>query len=215
MTDKRERKSQIRRLQKVKTWQLVVLLVMAGFVTATFLRMDNVGMVQRRDAVLAADQAGDDAALTSRLYDLQRYAAGHMNADPGRIALEGKYKRDNEAHRAAYEASLGSGQGDIYKAALAICEPQAREGNWHWTDMRLTNCIMQELSKTPDGSIIAKEYKALPPEPYYHTFVSPLWLPSWSGWSVVVCGLIILVIIGRLVMIGILKLLLKWQYRRA
>ena len=71
----------------------MILLVMVGFISATFLRLNNVGMVERRQAVENADKAGDVAALTQRLYDLQRYVASHMNAHPGKIALDHTYKR--------------------------------------------------------------------------------------------------------------------------
>ena len=49
--DKRKTKFRIKRLSQVKTWQLVILLIMAGFISATFLRLNNVGMIERREAV--------------------------------------------------------------------------------------------------------------------------------------------------------------------
>ena len=86
--DKRKTKFRIKKLSQIKTWQLAVLLIMAGFVAATFLRLNNVGMIERREAVEDADKSGDVIALSQRLYDLQRYVSAHMNADPGRIALD-------------------------------------------------------------------------------------------------------------------------------
>lgn len=62
----------LKRLQQVKTWQLVLVLVLILFVTATFLRLNNIGMIQRRDAVLSADKQGNEDVLRNRLYDLQR-----------------------------------------------------------------------------------------------------------------------------------------------
>ena len=63
--DKRKTRFRIKRLSQVKTWQLMILLVMVGFISATFLRLNNVGMVERRQAVENADKAGDVAALTT------------------------------------------------------------------------------------------------------------------------------------------------------
>lgn len=88
MVDRRQTRWRLRRLRQIKTWQLILVMLACGFIAATFLRLNNVGMVERRDAVIAADKAGDAAALERRLYDLQRYVSSHMNADPGRIALE-------------------------------------------------------------------------------------------------------------------------------
>jgi hypothetical protein len=83
VADNRSVKKSIRQLQRIKTWQLLVLLILVLFITATFLRLNNIGMIQRRDAVLAADKVGDLSAIQSRLYDLQRYSATHMNGASG------------------------------------------------------------------------------------------------------------------------------------
>ena len=83
--DKRKTKFRIKRLSQVKTWQLVILLIMAGFISATFLRLNNVGMIERREAVENADKTGDIVSLQQR--------ATHMNADPGKFALDNTYKR--------------------------------------------------------------------------------------------------------------------------
>ena len=99
MTDKRNVRFKIRRLEQVKTWQLLILFVMFAFITATFLRLNNVGMVERREAVYTADKTDDSVGLASRLYDLQRFVSAHMNADPGRVALVKTYERDNERHK--------------------------------------------------------------------------------------------------------------------
>jgi uncharacterized SAM-binding protein YcdF (DUF218 family) len=59
----------MKRLQRIKTWQLVILLIIVGFISATFLRLNNIGMIERRSAVLAADEAGKADAIQDRLYD--------------------------------------------------------------------------------------------------------------------------------------------------
>ena len=82
-------------MQRVKTWQLIVLLIIVGFIAATFLRLNNIGMVQRREAVLVADKEGNDEVIINRLYDLQRHVSSHMNTDLGRgVYLEESYTRD-------------------------------------------------------------------------------------------------------------------------
>ena len=49
-----------------------------AFVTATFLRLNNTGMVTRRNAVYAADKAGKQDDITYRIYEVQRYASAQM-----------------------------------------------------------------------------------------------------------------------------------------
>ena len=45
---------------KIKTWQLLLILIPFLFLDATLLRMDHIRMTELRDAVLAADEAEDD-----------------------------------------------------------------------------------------------------------------------------------------------------------
>lgn len=216
MAQKRDLRQTVRRIEKIKTWQLVVLLLMAGFVAATFLRLNNIGMIERRDAVFAADKQGDKTQLERRLFDLQRYVAAHMNTSPGRIALDATYQRDNDALKKKFtEQSDSNPNGNVYRRAADACDPIGRAQGWRWPDARYTNCISQELEKYPAASQLISQFKPLPVEPYYHTFVSPVWSPDFAGWSLVFCGVIILMIIVRLLTLLVLKLLLQRQYRRA
>ncbi len=83
-----------RQVQRIKTWQLLLILLLSGFIAATFLRLNNIGMAQRREAVLMADREGRDEDMVNRMYDLQRYTAAHMNADTGQFDLTEQYERD-------------------------------------------------------------------------------------------------------------------------
>lgn len=215
MSDKRTTRRRIKRLEQIKTWQLVVLLVMVGFVAATLLRLNNVGMIERRDAVVAADKRGDQGQLEARLYDLQRYASAHMNADPGRIALQHSYQRDNQRHKDEYTKSIANQpKNDVFQKAEAVCGPRARANGWRWPDLSYANCLDAELEKYPEGKAIVTEFRPLAVEPYYQTFISPLWSPDFAGWAVILTGVILLIIILRLLMLVLLKLLLRRQYRQ-
>ena len=58
------------------------------------MRLNNIGMVERRSAVMSADNEGNDDMTRDRLYDLQRYVTSHMNTDMGKgVYLEASYKR--------------------------------------------------------------------------------------------------------------------------
>ena len=58
-------------LKKAKTWQLILVLIIIGFITATFLRFNNIGMIEKTEAVLAADKELDDAQTKKALLELQ------------------------------------------------------------------------------------------------------------------------------------------------
>lgn len=207
MADKRRVKKNIKQLQRVKTWQLIILLIIIGFVAATFLRLNNIGMKQRRDAVISADKAGDVNAIASRLYDLQRYSAGHMNSATGAFYLEEQYKRDSQ--KVVDAASNDSNpNGNINVKAEAICKPQYRV----WSPAYV-QCFTDELAKFPPSPDPTENVSLPSTNLYRHDFESPLWSPDFAGWSIAACVLIILAILGRLISLVILRLLLKQHYR--
>lgn len=216
--DKRKTRFRIKKLSQVKTWQLVVLLVMIGFVSATFLRLNNVGMVQRRDAVLAADESNDTVALNQRLYDLQRYVSSHMNTDPGRIALDNTYKRAYDAKLKEFEASAKKqSSNDVVSKVRAVCDTKAQQGGYGYfstaADPRYVACINEEWSKYPAAQVANLQFEAPSTAPYYHTFVSPAWSPDFAGWSLIITGAIVFIIIVRLLVLVILKTMLKRRNR--
>lgn len=209
MADKRQVRRSVRQLQKVKTWQLVILLIICGFIAATFLRLNNVGMVDRRDAVIAADKSGDPAVIQSRLYDLQRYVSSHMNASMGMIYLENQYKRDGQ--RIIDGASGDSNpNGNIYKKAQETCAPRFSSYSQAYLQ-----CTMNYLAQYAPADNPTTEVKLPKPDLYRHSFSSPLWTPDFAGWSVLVCIVIIVMIIARLIGLGVLKIILKTRHRES
>lgn len=207
MVDKRKVRRSIRQLQVIKTWQLVILLVLMLFITATFLRLNNTGMVSRRNAVAAADKSGDIDQISQRLYDLQRFAAGHMNADPGTLYLQDQYNRDVQ-RQAEAASSQGSQKAlEIRRQAEEVCHPQFNG----WSPAYV-QCYVNELNKHPTDEVSAQ---LTPPSAalYRYGFISPLWSPDFAGWSLVVCILITLFIIGRILSLIVLHILLKQRYR--
>ena len=216
--DKRKTRFRIKKLSQVKTWQLVVLLIMTGFAAATFLRLNNVGMIERRDAVLAADTADDTIALNQRLYDLQRYVSSHMNADPGKIALDNTYKRAYDAKLKEFEANAKNQSGnDVVAKVRDICDTRAQQGGYGYfsttADPRYVACINEEWSKYPAAQTSSLQFEAPSTAPYYHTFVAPAWSPDFAGWSLLVTGLIAFIIVVRLLVIISLKAMLKRRNR--
>ena len=206
MSDRRQVRRSIQQLQKVKTWQLVLLLILMSFVAATFLRMNNTGMVQRRNAVAAADKVGNVPDITARIYDLQRWSAAHMNADSGTFYLQEQYNRD--AQRALRQSSdLSAASAQANADAEAVCHPQFN--GWSTAYMQ---CFLAELAKHPSSEKLP-EPKLPSPALYRYSFVSPLWSPDFAGWSIIGCLVIILMIIGRIISLFVLRLMLRRHYQ--
>lgn len=192
-------------LQRVRTWQLVLLLILVGLVAATFLRLNNIGMIERRTAVFSADKQGNQETIRARLFDLQRYSASHMNAASGTIYLEEQYRRDT---RAAIEAaSARDSANNINLQADAACK--AQYGGY---SQAYVQCFAAELAKYPSGSNAPDKADLPSPSLYRHDFTSPAWSPDFAGFSLVICALILLAITGRLLGLIVLKILVRRHY---
>lgn len=199
----------VERLQQVKTWQLIILLIIFGFIAATFLRLNNIGMIERRDAVLTADQEGDLETITSRLYDLQRYVSGHMNTDLGRgVYLEASFNRDLAAWQETQYGDYNP-NGNVYKKAVEACG--GRFSSW---STAYVLCVSSELDKYPPADGSASEANRPREETYIYSYVSPFWSPDFAGWSVLICLVLIILIVVRVLARGVLQLLLRHHYKR-
>lgn len=208
MADKGRIKKSIKDLQRIKTWQLIVLLVIVGFVAATFLRLNNIGMVERRTAVLSADSEGDEQVIINRLYDLQRHVSSHMNTELGRgVYLESSYSRDLQEWQSAQYGDSNP-NGNIYKKAQEVCAPRFSSYSAAYLQ-----CTTSELAKYPAASGPASETSKPRQEAYIHSFSSPLWSPDFAGWSVLVFIIILVLIIVRFVSLGVLTLMLRKHYK--
>lgn len=172
---------------------------------ATFLRLNNIGMIERRTAVINADKAGNVEITKARLYDLQRYSSAHMNADSGVVYLPEQYQRDTQAVIAA--ASVNSDANNINAKADAICKAQHAGYSQAYVQ-----CFAAELAKIPSGSNAPN--KAVLPSPglYRHSFFSPIWSPDFAGFAVLICVVITVVIVARLVSLLLLQALLRRHY---
>lgn len=196
-----------RQIQRVKTWQLLIVLVLIGFVAATFLRLNNVGMDQRRQSVLHADKDARDEDMGNRMYDLQRYTATHMNASTGQFDLTEQYKRDVQK---AIDAATDDANpnGNINAQAEAICRPQ-----FSWYSTAYLQCFLDEISKFPSAPELTNDVELPNPALYRHSFASPLWSPDFAGFSSLLFVFTGLIIIGRWLHFGFLHLLLRLRRR--
>lgn len=205
VADKRHIRQGIGWLQRVKTWQLILLLILAGLIAATFLRLNNIGMIERRTAVFSADKAGNAEVTKARLFDLQRYSAAHMNAESGVIYLEEQYKRDTQV---AIEAASARDSGsNINTLADQTCKAQF--GGY---SQAYVQCFAAELAKYPEGANAPDKANLPSPSLYRHEFSSPAWSPDFAGFSLFLCGIIVFVIVTRLLGLVVLRALLHRHY---
>ena len=209
MSDKRTIRQSLKHVQSIKTWQLFILLILSLFISATFLRLNNTGMIQRRDAIAGADKTGNSEEIAQRLYDLQRYAAAHMNADPGAVYLQEQYNRDVKAAVTLASGDL-DGYGSPQARADAICNPNLQS---HGYSKAYQDCMLRELSR--EGLVVDPGTIKMPnPALYRYSFTSPLWSPDFAGWSVFVSILLMVIIVVRIVIVLVLRLLLRHHYAR-
>lgn len=197
----------IRRIQRVKTWQLLIILVLSGFLTATFLRLNNIGTAQRYESVLTADKEGKDDDTANRMYDLQRYASDHMNAGVEQFDLTYQYERDvKKVIEAATDDS--NPNGNVNAKAEAVCRPQF--AGW---SLAYVKCFTDELAKYPSAPNPADNVVLPSPALYRHAFVSPLWSPDFAGFSLLFFLVIAVIIVVRFTHLGLLYILLKLRHR--
>ena len=67
----------LKKLSMVKTWQLILILLPLLFITATFMRFDHIKMVELKEAVVKADEGGNDAEISRTLEELKKFTRTH------------------------------------------------------------------------------------------------------------------------------------------
>lgn len=198
----------LRRIGRVKTWQLVVIGLLMLLVSATFLRLNNLGMVERRTAVIAADESGDKEQIKQSLVDLQRFISSHMNTSlNGGLYLSKSYERDRAA---ALEAASGASnpQAAVYQQASIECRSRFQGGVESFRN-DYVQCVVERvnaLSPSTDPAAGAKLPKA---DTYRYDFSPPLWSFDAAGISVLITGVIALIIVVRVLTALVLSVVIR------
>ena len=225
-----KKSNHVRRLLRsfgaVRNWQLLLILIPLLFVTATLLRLDHLRMVDLRNAVLEADELGDEEILREKLQALQDFTFTHVVVNvierngvqniafgTGPFYLEGQYLRAANTAIAEAESQLANDtnpNGNIYAAVSAICRPQAIANGWAWNSPGYLNCWTSELAKYPAADELNSQLTANIPstELFRYDFASPIWAPSWAGWAILACIVILAIVIIRLVIWCVLQIFL-------
>lgn len=209
MANKRDYKRALARLQRVKTWQLVILLLLVTLIAASFLRLNNLGMIERREAVMAADEKGDEAKIKSALLELQDYVSSHMNTDLGNgVYLVKSYERDRAA--ALKAAQTGDNpRAEVYQEAAIDCRSRFVGGVESFRN-DYVQCVIARVSALESQSLPSLN---LPPANLYrYDFASPLISFDLAGLTVLLGLIILLAIIVRGLAALLLRLLLKRHF---
>lgn len=219
----RRRVGKMKRI-KIKNWMLFVLLFVLLFVDATLLRLNHIRMAELRDAVLAADEADDDAAIASNLVSLKEFVFSNIVVNvveengeqkvmfgTGPFYLGRQYLRDAQAALAEAEARIASDanpNGNIYGMAGETCRALALQNGWTWDNANFINCMVTEINKYPSAANIQDTIIAALPstELYRHNYASPVWTPSLAGWFIAITIIVIVVIIIRILIWIVLRL---------
>ncbi|MEO5499326.1 MAG: hypothetical protein ABIR46_02415, partial [Candidatus Saccharimonadales bacterium] len=143
--DKSKYRRVLRRVQLLKTWQLVILLFLGVLLSATFLRLNNLEMVERRNAVIAADETGDKAAIQATVVDLQGYVSRHMNTNLGNgFYLAKSYDRDRDAALANVNQSTNP-NSSVYQQASVECRQRFQGGRESFRN-DYVQCVVDRVS---------------------------------------------------------------------
>ena len=190
--DKRRIKKTLKQIEKLKIWQLLILLFLTTFIAATSLRLNNVEMIKRRDAVISADKELNDAKVQERLKELRDYSSAHMNTNVV-VQLEKIYERDVQAVvQSATDKANNNPNGNIYKKAAEVCDPQ-----FSGYSLGYQNCMMAEISKYASSENPVDKINFPESRLYVFRFSSPLWTPDLTGWTIAAAIVIIFLAIEQ------------------
>jgi hypothetical protein len=200
---------------KIRTWQLLVILIPLLFIDATLLRQDHIRMTELRDAVLRADEEENDEKIASSLAELRDYVSSHIVINvvddngaqkvmfgTGPFYLEHQYLRAANKALEEAEASMAGDNnpyGNVYGEAGAICKERALQNGWAWNNPNFINCMLEEINKYPSAAELHDKIIANIPstEMYRHNYASPIWTFSLSGFFILLTVAAIVVIFIR------------------
>ncbi len=167
-------------VRRIHPWYFLAIAVVAGTVSLFALRNNNLQMVALREAVYAADSAGNQATIETALHNLRAHVYGHMNTSLTSganavwppIQLQYTYERA----QAAQQSQLGQNNAGLYHEAQQACATQGQASSGAEAIACIENYVTArgvQLGTVPDGM-------------YKFDFVSAKWSPDLAGWSLII-----------------------------
>lgn len=219
-------KKRLRALRHIKTWQLLLILLLLLFISATLLRFNHIKMTELKADVMAADETGNDEEISAALEKLKDYTFTHtviniiekngkqyVTFGTGPIYLEHQYERQATAALSAAEEQAAGDEnpnGNVFAKAMDVCKPIAIANGWAWNSQGYLDCMTGEINKYPATERIEDTYVASLPSTalYRFDFASPIWTPSLSGFVNILCLILAVVIFTKIIIWCILRLTL-------
>ena len=215
-------KQLLAKMFRLSNWKLAIIAILLCFWSATLLRLDHIKMSQLRNAVLAADESGDEAEIARTLNELKDFTRKHIVVNivskngqeklvfgTGPIYLEQQYLRAaNKAIAAAKEqinqGSTENPNGNVYAKVEATCNALG----YAYGYSTYADCWMRELEKYPTLETLGTEDEAkIPPtELYRYEFASPLWYPCLSGFVILIALLLFVIVLIRAIIWVVLRI---------
>lgn len=162
-----------RLLKRIKTWHMVALCVVLAILSLILLRVNNLNMIEYRDAVVVADESLDVDKVESAAESLKLFVAAHMNTDTGRIPLQNLY---NQAVSEAF-GQVNDVDSTIYAQATEDCKSVLAQRGYSG----YSACVADSVG-TNESNFNQPE---LPnPALYYLSFASPMWSFDPAGVTV-------------------------------
>lgn len=200
--DKRKIHHMLSGLRHIKTWHLLVALVILGGLSVFLLRQNNLGMVELRNLVKQADEQNGN--IEQALTDLQRYVSSHMNTSLGQgIFLEHAYQR-------AYDAEIQKAASVVNPNSQAYQQVETRCRQQHAANFSAyIVCVENGMKGLAPGSDPLANVKAPPQDLFKYNFASPSLSFDWAGLMVFATLLVAALLILRVAGFITLRLLLR------
>lgn len=216
----------LRKMRTVKTWQLLIILILSLFIEATLLRFNHIHMTDLKAEVTAADESGDEEAIKDALNNLKDYVNSHtvinvvekngissVTFGSGPVYLEQEYNRKASAALAEAEEHAATDEnpnGNVFAKAMAVCQPLAQQNGWSWNTPEYINCYTSEIAKYPTTDKIEDTYAAALPSTslFRYDYASPVWTFSPAGIIGIICIILAIIILIRFIIWLLLKIAL-------
>ncbi|MDR0957509.1 MAG: hypothetical protein LBM09_02970 [Candidatus Nomurabacteria bacterium] len=194
-------------LRNIRVWQLAVILLILAMLAAIFLRLNNIGMMELRAALIKADTTGDAKAVQNAAVKLQNYTAHHMNTYTGRVALQTLY--DDAVQKAIDKAKPVEIDASLYKRISEECYPARLNGGGSRAQAQ---CISEKIGVS---LVNVENVEVISPDAFYVEFAPTRISFDAAGITVMLCYFVIFIIIVRIISTIILRIILKIKYRAA
>ncbi|MBR3368766.1 hypothetical protein IKG45_03190 [Candidatus Saccharibacteria bacterium] len=212
------------KFRRLHTWQLILILIPLLFLTATLMRFDHIKMTELRKKVDEADKLGNIEEISASLEELSAFVRNNIviniveengslkvSFGTGPFYLKESYNRAaNQAIEEAQANLTGDSNpyGNIFAEAMNICKPQAIANGWTWSDQSYIDCMTGEINKYPSSENLFSKITADVPstELYRREFSSRIWAPTFSGFMILICLILIVVIFIRFIIWIIIRL---------